>query len=63
VSRGASVVIAGGVVSGTWSLGDEAIAIDWFAESGPPPKAALDAEIDRLAVILDRPLRVAVKAA
>jgi hypothetical protein len=39
------------------------MAIDWFAESGPPPKAALDDEIDRLAGILDRSLRVAVKAA
>ena len=63
VSRGASVVTVGGVVSGVWTLDDAAIAIDWFAESGKPPTAALYDEIDRLAGILDRPLRVAVKAA
>ena len=63
VSRGANVVVVDGVVSGVWTLGDAEIAIDWFAESGAPPHAALDDEIDRLAGILDRSLRVAVKAA
>jgi hypothetical protein len=63
VSRGASAVIVGGVVKGTWSLADDDVAIDWFPESGRPPRDALDGEIDRLAGILDRPLRVAVKAA
>ena len=64
VSRGANIVIVGGVVSGTWSLGgDDELEIAWFGESGSPPKAAVDAEIDRLAGILDRSLRVAVKAA
>ena len=63
VSRGASVVIVGGVVAGTWSLADDEVTIDWFPESGRAPTDALDGEIDRLASILDRPLRVAVKAA
>lgn len=63
VSRGANVVAVGGVVTGVWTVGDDGIAIDWFADSGPPPKAALDHEIDRLAGILERSLRVAVKAA
>ena len=63
VSRGASVVIVGGVVAGTWSLADDEVAIDWFRESGRAPTEALEAEIDRLAGILDRPLRAALKAA
>jgi hypothetical protein len=63
VSRGASVVIVGGVVRGTWTLADDDLAIDWFPESGRAPGDALEGEIDRLAGILDRSLRVAVKAA
>jgi hypothetical protein len=63
VSRGANIVVVGGVVSGTWSLDEDELEIAWFAGAGSPSKAALDAEIDRLAGILDRSLRVAVKAA
>ena len=63
ISRGASVVIVGGVVTGTWALADDEIAIDWFPESGRPPGDALEGEVDRLAGLLDRPLGVAVKAA
>jgi hypothetical protein len=63
VSRGASVVIVGGVVTGTWTLADDEITIDWFPESGRAPADALEGEVDRLAGILDRSLRVAVKAA
>lgn len=63
VSRGASVVIAGGVVTGTWSVAGDQVAIDWFPESGRAPREALEAEVDRLAGILGRSLRVAVKAA
>jgi hypothetical protein len=63
VSRGASVVIVGGVVTGTWSLADDEVTIDWFPESGRAPKDALDGEVDRLAAILGRSLRVAAKAA
>jgi hypothetical protein len=63
VSRGANVVIVGGVVTGTWALAEDEVAIDWFPEAGRAPKDKLDGEIDRLAGILDRSLRVAVKAA
>ena len=62
VSRGANIVIVGGVVSGTWSLDEDELEIAWFREADLPPAAAVDAEIDRLAGILDRSLRV-VKAA
>jgi Winged helix DNA-binding domain len=63
VSRGASVVIVGGVVTGTWTLADDEVAIDWFPEAGRAPGDALEREVDRLAGTLDRSLRMAVKAA
>jgi hypothetical protein len=63
VSRKANLVIAGGVVSGTWSLtGDEAM-VAWFAEAGSPPREALAEEVARLSSILDRPLQSTVRTA
>ena len=37
VSRQANLVIAGGVVSGTWSVTDDQLVTAWFADAGPPP--------------------------
>lgn len=61
VSRQANLVIVGGVVSGTWSLIHDGVAVAWFAEGGPPVVEALASEIARLATILDRPLRSSVQ--
>ena len=58
VSRGANVVIVGGVVSGTWTVAGDRVAVAWFAEAGPPPSQALADEVARLAAIEDRPLQV-----
>jgi hypothetical protein len=63
VSRQANLVIAGGVVSGTWSLSDDRAVIAWFGEAGPPPRGGLAAEVARLATILGRPLEPTVQAA
>ena len=63
VSRKANLVIAGGVVSGTWSLSGDKVAAAWFAEAGPPPREALAEEVARLATILDRPLQPTVEEA
>jgi Winged helix DNA-binding domain len=52
----APVVVVGGVVSGTWELDREAVRVAWFAESGRPPKRALNGELERLESILDRRL-------
>jgi hypothetical protein len=57
VSRGANIVIVGGVVSGTWSLTDDQVVASWFAEAGPPASEALAEEVARLATILDRNLQ------
>ena len=55
VSRQANLVIAGGVVSGTWSLTDDEVRVAWFAEAAPPNQEALAAEVLRLAALLERP--------
>jgi hypothetical protein len=57
VTRGSNIVVADGVVSGTWSLKDTGVLVSWFPERGTPPREALAAAVDRLADVLDRPLR------
>jgi hypothetical protein len=56
------VVVAGGVVRGTWAVVADRIAVAWFTEAGPPPRAALRLEVERLAGIIghDRDLEVAL---
>jgi hypothetical protein len=63
VSKGANVVIADGVVRGTWALADDGVAIEWFQGSGGPAGDQVEAEVARLATILDRPLRTRLRAA
>ena len=63
VSRQANLVIAGGVVSGTWSIANDQLITAWFAEAGSPPHGALAEEVARLATILDRPLESTVHMA
>jgi hypothetical protein len=60
VSRQANLVVAGGVVSGTWSLTGDQVVTTWFAEAGPPPQDALADEVARLSTIVGRPLHPAV---
>jgi len=55
------VVVAGGVVSGTWELDGEQVGISWFREAGPPPRRALVAEVVRLSSILDRDLQPEIR--
>jgi hypothetical protein len=56
----APVVVAGGVVCGTWDLDDDRVHVDWFAEAGRPPRTALTAEVARLSSIVDRPLSATI---
>jgi hypothetical protein len=51
MTRKANPVIAGGVVSGTWSRKGDDITVDWLAD-GRRPTAAIDAEAERVAGIL-----------
>jgi hypothetical protein len=57
------VVVAGGVVRGTWQLDGDRVRIAWFKEAGRPPRKALEAEVARLSAILDRDLGAAVSPA
>jgi hypothetical protein len=59
----APAVLAGGVVAGTWELGEDVVRVSWFAENGRVPKESLGAEAARLSVILDRDLRLEVTTA
>ena len=54
------VVIAGGVVHGTWALADDGISVAWFKEGGAVPRTALRAEAQRLSTIVGRTLRLDV---
>jgi hypothetical protein len=59
----APVVVAGGVVCGTWELDGGLARVTWFREAGRLPRQALDAEVARLSSILDRGLSAAVSVA
>ena len=63
VSRQANIVIVGGVVSGTWALTRRPRRGGLVRRSRPPPRKGLADEVERLATILDRPLRLSVQTA
>jgi hypothetical protein len=54
------VVLAGGVVAGTWELQDGEVRLGWFEEAGRVPRRALEEEVARLASVLDLSLRLSV---
>jgi hypothetical protein len=58
VSRGANLVVADGVVIGTWKAGPDTLAVSWFAEAGDAPRADIESEARRLAALLGRDLAV-----
>ncbi|MGH2797537.1 MAG: DNA glycosylase AlkZ-like family protein [Thermoleophilaceae bacterium] len=57
------VVVAGGVVCGTWELDGDRVRVAWFREAGRLPRNALGAEVARLSSMLDRGLGVAISLA
>jgi hypothetical protein len=57
------VVVAGGVVCGTWEIDGDHARVVWFREAGEPPRKALEAEVARLSSILDRGLRAVISLA
>lgn len=63
VSRNANIVIAGGVVGGTWSLTKDSVTIALFEDAARQPRDALTTEVARLASILARPLEPDVHVA
>lgn len=57
----APIVVAGGSVKGTWQLDGDRLRIDWFKESGKPPRTKLASEIERLSAILGHDVRAEIK--
>jgi len=55
------VVVAGGVVCGTWELDRDVVRIAWFAEAFRPPNGAIAAEVARLSPIVGRDLSLAIR--
>jgi hypothetical protein len=59
----APVVVAGGVVSGTWAVDGDRAEIAWFKEAGRPPRRSLEAEVARYASLLGRELGATIRLA
>lgn len=57
------VVVAGGVVCGTWELKDDQVRVAWFSEAGRTPRKPLQAEVARLSSILDGGLTATISLA
>jgi hypothetical protein len=57
----APIAIVGGVVSGTWAIDGDQVMLEWFAECGSPPTAALESEAARLSRLLDRSLSLSLR--
>ncbi|WP_110852795.1 DNA glycosylase AlkZ-like family protein [Georgenia satyanarayanai] len=63
VTGGANLVLAGGVVTGTWTIRSDDVTVTWHVDAGPPPTPQLQDEVARLAELLQRPLRAIVQRA
>jgi hypothetical protein len=57
------VILAGGVVRGTWGLEGDRVLVAWFKEAGAVPRASLRAEVDRLSTIVGREVDFEVRLA
>ena len=60
VSRSANLVVARGVVAGTWTTRDGRLAVTWFGEAGRAPRTALGDEVRSLSSFLGRSLELSV---
>jgi hypothetical protein len=62
VTRGANLVVAGGVVAGTWTRKAGTLTVSWFGEADPPEHDLLVEEASRLAALLGTELELSVTA-
>ncbi len=62
-SRGANLVIRGGVVTGTWRVKGHEVTVSWFDEAGPASAVALQSEVRRLAAVRGQELTLTLMTA
>ncbi len=62
VTRGANLVVASGVVAGTWKHKAGTLTVAWFAETNPPEHDLLVEEASRLAAVLGADLDLSIIA-
>jgi hypothetical protein len=60
VTRGANLVVAGGVAAGTWTRRAGNLTVAWFGEANPPEHDLLVKEASRLAEVLGTELDLSV---
>jgi hypothetical protein len=60
VTRGANLVVASGVVAGTWTRKAGTLTVAWFGEAKPPEHDLLVEETSRLAAVLGTELDLTV---
>lgn len=60
-TKGAHLVIRGGVVSGTWLVRGDHLTVTWFGETGTPPRTALEQETARIGDLRGRPLNLVLE--
>ena len=60
VTRGANLVLANGVVAGTWTRKAGTLSVAWFEDADPPDLNLLGQEAARLAATLDTELELTV---
>ena len=63
VSRGANVLIVGGVVSGTWAVRDDRVVVTWAPAGTRPRDDAAGEAVARLASALGRSLELDIDTA
>jgi hypothetical protein len=62
VTRGANLVVASGVVAGTWTRKAGNLTVAWFGGANPPEPDLLVEEASRLAAVLGTELDLSVTA-
>ncbi len=60
ISRSANLVVAGGVLAGTWKVRGNRLEVTWFRERGQVPGTALEEQAAVLAGFMGRPLELDV---
>jgi winged helix DNA-binding protein len=63
VTRGANLVVASGVVAGTWTRKAGTLTVAWFDEANPPEHDLLVEEASRLSAVLGTELALSVTPA